>query len=114
MAYQIKEQVLLRSVPTQWNSVAEMLGHALTLCSVLPGLCDLKQFNKHGGVCLRRFMLEDQEWELLEQLYPLLDVSCLFYILVSFLIVIVDVSPCHKRSVKKINTSHISSYSFYG
>jgi hypothetical protein len=52
MAHQIKEQVLLRSVPTRWNSVAEMLGCALTLHSVLPGLCDLKQFNKHGGVRL--------------------------------------------------------------
>jgi hypothetical protein len=49
-------------------------------------------------------MLKDQEWELLEQLYPLLDVSCLFYI-VSFLIVIVDVSLCHKKSVKKINAN---------
>jgi hypothetical protein len=91
-----------------------MLGRALTLHSVLLGLCELKQFNKHGGVRLQRFMLEDQEWELPEQLYPLLDVSCLFYIIVSFLIVIVNVSLCHKRSVKKINASHISSYSFYG
>jgi hypothetical protein len=90
-----------------------MLGCALTLHSVPPGLCDLKQFNKHGGVHLQQFMLEDQEWELLEQLYPLLDVSCLMYIIVSFLIVIVDVSLCHKRSVKD-QCSHISSHSFYG
>lgn len=75
VANALKEQVLLRSVPTRWNSVAEMLGRALLLHPVVGDLCDMAQFNKHDGVKLRRFILEDDEWLLLEQLYPLLDVS---------------------------------------
>ena len=70
----MKEQVLLRSVSTRWNSVAEMLGRALILRPVISDLCMLKQFNKRGGARLRRFDLDDDEWLLLEQLNPLLDV----------------------------------------
>jgi hypothetical protein len=70
----LHEQVLLRSVPTRWNSVSEMLGRALTLQPVIPALCELTQFNKRDGVRLRRFRLEKDEWSLLRQLYPLLNV----------------------------------------
>jgi len=52
-----------------------MLGRALTLQPLLFSLCDMAQFNKRDGVQLRRFILEDNEWELLKQLHPLLDVS---------------------------------------
>lgn len=75
LANTLKEQVLLRSVPTRWNSVAEMLGRALVLRPIIGDLCDMAQFNKRDGVRLRRFILEDDEWQLLDQLYPLLDVS---------------------------------------
>jgi hypothetical protein len=40
---------------------------------------------------------------------PRCELSTLYYC-----VILVDVSLCHKRSVKKINASHISSYSFYG
>ena len=73
----VKEQVLLRSVPTRWNSVAEMLVCALTLQPLLFSLCDMAQFNKQDGVWLHRFILEDNEWELLKQLHSLLDMSSL-------------------------------------
>jgi hypothetical protein len=66
--------VLLRSVPTRWNSVAEMLSRAKHLRPVLFALCDQAQFNKREGVRLRRFIIEDEEWEILEQLEPLLEV----------------------------------------
>jgi hypothetical protein len=52
----------------------EMLGRALALRSVVPDLCDLKQFNKRTGARLRRFLLDEDEWDLLDQLFPLLDV----------------------------------------
>ena len=42
----LKEKVLLRSVPTRWNSVAEMIGRVLVLKPVLYDLCDQSQFNK--------------------------------------------------------------------
>lgn len=80
----LKEQVLLCSVPTRWNSVAEMLGRALTLRSVLNDLCDKSQFNKRDGVRLRRYTLADNEWLLLEQLYSFLDVRQYFVTFSSF------------------------------
>lgn len=55
-----------------------MLDRALVLKPVLPELCDLGQFNKRDGVRLRRFVLEDEEWTLLEQLSPLLEVRLSF------------------------------------
>jgi hypothetical protein len=70
----LTEQVLLRSVPTRWNSVAEMLSRALTLLPVLTTLCERAQFNKRDGVRLKRFILDDDEWMVLNQLEPLLGV----------------------------------------
>jgi hypothetical protein len=35
----------------------------------------MKEYNKPRGVRLQRFQLSDQEWELLKQLFSLLDVS---------------------------------------
>jgi hypothetical protein len=74
IAAPIKQQVLLRSVPTRWNSVAETIGRALILQPVLSDLCDMSQFNKRDGVRLRRFIIADDEWGLLNELWPLLDV----------------------------------------
>jgi hypothetical protein len=74
----LKEQVLLRSVPTRWNSVAEMIGRALVLKPVLFELCDKGEFNKRDGARLRRFIIQDDEWCLLEELWPLLDVCVMF------------------------------------
>lgn len=77
MEHNLEEQILLRSVPTRWNSVAEMLGRALLLRKALTDLCDMNQFNKRGGVRLRRFTIDDEEWVLLTQLHSVLDVSYL-------------------------------------
>ena len=74
----IPDRVLIRAVPTRWNSVAEMLGRALSLRSVLPDLCDMAQFNRRNSVRLRRYDLEDAEWDLLAKLYPLLKVRLHF------------------------------------
>jgi hypothetical protein len=73
----LEDQVLLHSVPTRWNSVAEMLERALKLKDVVSDLCDQAQFNKRDGVRLRRFIIQDDEWLLLEQLKPLLGVCIL-------------------------------------
>ena len=55
--------------------MAKLLGRALELREPLNLLVNLEQHNKGSrGVRLQRFKLSKQEWELLEQLFPLLDV----------------------------------------
>jgi hypothetical protein len=55
--------------------MAELVGHALQLREALNLLVNLEQHNKGTcGVCLSRFKLSKQEWELLAQLHPLLEV----------------------------------------
>jgi hypothetical protein len=62
----------------RWNSVAEMISRALALKPVLYDLCDQAQFNKREGVRLCRYIFQDDEWYLLEQLWPLLNVCFTF------------------------------------
>ncbi|KDQ64037.1 hypothetical protein JAAARDRAFT_43260 [Jaapia argillacea MUCL 33604] len=54
-------------------SILKMLGQAIPMKSVLDQLCDFAKFNKRDGVRLCHFILEEKEWELLEQLNPLLE-----------------------------------------
>jgi hypothetical protein len=42
---------------------------------VLSDLCKFSEFNKRNGVRLQCFLIDDDEWALLEELWPLLDVS---------------------------------------
>lgn len=72
---ELNSEVLVHSVKTHWNTVAEVLERALEMREVLTDLCDMVQFNKTGGARLRRFMLTDDEWQILGQLHQLLDVS---------------------------------------
>lgn len=71
----IHSEVLVRSVATRWNTVAAVIERALELQEVLADLCDMAQFNKPRGVRLRRFILTEDNWTLLDQLHRLLDVS---------------------------------------
>jgi hypothetical protein len=66
---------MLRAVATRWNTVAELIGRVLQLREGLQVLVSLEQHNKSArGVRLKRFKLSKQEWDLLSQLHPLLDV----------------------------------------
>ncbi|KAL1940908.1 hypothetical protein VTO73DRAFT_7544 [Trametes versicolor] len=65
--------VLVRPVRTRWNTMTEVLKRALDMREVLGHLCDLMAFNKPQGVRLRRFALTDEEWEIVKQLYDLLE-----------------------------------------
>jgi hypothetical protein len=67
---------MIRAVSTRWNTTAELIGHAKDLRLALNLLVNMEQHNKSCGVRLKRFQLLTQEWDLLLQLYPLLDVSC--------------------------------------
>lgn len=71
----IHSEVLVCSVATRWNTVAAVIERALELQEVLGDLCDMAQFNKPRGVRLRRFILTDDDWMLLDQLHRLLNVS---------------------------------------
>ncbi|PIL32946.1 hypothetical protein GSI_05064 [Ganoderma sinense ZZ0214-1] len=69
-----KSEVLIRAVRTRWNTVTMVLARALDLRPILFGVCDKAEFNKSQGVRLRRFIIEDEDWPILEQLHELLAV----------------------------------------
>lgn len=67
---------MIRDVPTRWNSTAELIQRALELAPALKILVVKAEHNKPGrGVRLKRFQLSPDEWKLLAQLSPLLNVS---------------------------------------
>jgi hypothetical protein len=67
---------MIRDVATRWNSTAEMIQRALHLAPALKILIIKAEHNKPGrGVCLARFKLSPEEWQLLADLSPLLDVG---------------------------------------
>ena len=76
-AAELNSKVLVRAVKTRWNTVTEVLERGLQMREVLGQLCDMTAFNssKSGGVQLRRYTINDEEWVILEQLFKLLHVS---------------------------------------
>ena len=71
----IDSKSMVRDVDTQWNSAVEMVARGLEIKAALKILVLKADFNKPHGVRLRRFQLSTEEWDLLEQLEPLLEVS---------------------------------------
>jgi hypothetical protein len=81
-----KPMLMLRAVATRWNTMVELIGRALKLREALNLLVNLEQHNKGSrGVRLNRFKLSKQEWDLLVQLHPLLEVFSHFLLSHSFL-----------------------------
>lgn len=76
----LNSEVLVRAVKTRWNTVTHVLERALEMRPVLTELCDMSQFNKGNttgrgkGIRLRRFILDNSDWDILEQLHRLLQV----------------------------------------
>lgn len=70
----IKPRLMIRDVSTRWNSTALMLERALELREALKLLVVMEEHNKPRGVRLSRFKLSKEEWDLLAQLFPILDV----------------------------------------
>jgi len=66
---------MVRDVSTRWNSTASMLERALQLREALKLLTVMEQHNRARGARLARFKLSKDEWDLLAQLFPVLDVS---------------------------------------
>ena len=70
---------MVRDVATRWNSTASMLERALQLWEALVLLVGMAQHNKPRGARLNRFKLTKPEWDLLSQLFLLLDVSIMLH-----------------------------------
>jgi len=79
----IKPLLMVRDIATRWNSTAELLGRALQLREALNLLVISEQHNRPRSARLKRFQLSKQEWDLLNKLFPLLEVS------------FIDITPCH-------------------
>ena len=82
----IKPVLMVCDVATRWNSTSELLTRALQLRKALNLLVGYEQHNKPRTARLQRFRLSAPEWELLEQLWPLLDVCRHDLILIFILI----------------------------
>ena len=67
--------MMVRDVATRWNSTAELIERALLLREALNLLVNFEQHNKPRSSRLKRFQLAKQEWELLEKLFPMLEVT---------------------------------------
>lgn len=65
---------MVRSVDTRWNTLASAIKRALYLSAALDKLVGLKKYDKDGKGGLRKYKLEPKEWDLLRQLWPLLEV----------------------------------------
>ena len=70
-----KPMLMVRDVATRWNSTAELLARALQLRKALTMLVGFEQHNRARSSRLQRFKLSSDEWQLIEQLQPLLQVS---------------------------------------
>jgi len=70
-----KPLMMVRDVATRWNSTAELIERALLLREALNLLVNFEQHNKPRSSRLKRFQLAKQEWELLEKLFPMLEVT---------------------------------------
>lgn len=94
----IQPMKMLRDVSTRWNSTAEMIQRALQLAPALKMLVIKAEHNKPGrGVRLARFKLSLDEWQLLADLSPLLDVQILLSSLNKQLIISARFSSMRQR-----------------
>nr|VWO98345.1 PPM-type phosphatase domain-containing protein [Ganoderma boninense] len=69
----LQSDVLIWPVITRWNTVCAVLDRALDMEDIVNEVCDQAQFNRHDGVWLHCFLLSEEEWRMLDDLYRLLD-----------------------------------------
>ena len=77
--------MLIHPVATHWNLLTETIICVLELQCALDMVVELAKYNRPGQTKLLQFLLEDNEWEILHQLVPLLDVSDLFYCVLTYI-----------------------------
>ena len=70
----IEPKLIKRSVPTQWNSVAEMIESALHLRVALDRLVEMERHNTVAKTHLKKLKILSKEWDILSQLTKILSV----------------------------------------
>jgi hypothetical protein len=70
----IKPLLMVRDVATRWNSTAELVGRGLLLREAINLLVISEHHNRPRSARLKRFQLTKPEWDLLDKLFPLLEV----------------------------------------
>lgn len=81
-----------------------MLERAIKIRIPVDNLVQLPQLRKMG---LTKYQLSDDEWKIMEDLYPLLDVSCLFFSNVVYCQSFVDAHHLSLAAVPGCNTAHL-------
>lgn len=65
-----------RAVATRWNSMSKCITRALSLRPALERMLGWAKYDRSGREGFRRYKLTHDEWNMLEQLDPLLAVRC--------------------------------------
>jgi hypothetical protein len=103
---EIESKLMVRDVSTHWNSTAELIQRALELKEALKILVAKADYNKPRGVRLARFNLSMDEWRLLEQLSPLLDVciSIILCLVLQWFILVFQIFLFATKEISKSST----------
>ena len=88
-----------------------MVESALPLQQALNMLVLKTEYNKPKGVRLQRYQLSANEWDLLKQLHPLLDVCLSLLKLQPTNILSLGVPYCNKEDLSEQGTPYTSSHS---
>lgn len=70
---------MIRPVDTRWNTMCGVIERALELRPALHTMLSQPKYGK-GPSKLVHLKLEEDEWDLLERLLPMLQVSVLFFL----------------------------------
>ena len=66
---------MVKRVPTRWNTMYNVVDHAITLRQALDAICKSPELNVGRPTKrLKRFLLVDAEWDILEALLPVFKV----------------------------------------
>jgi hypothetical protein len=102
----VKPKLIKRSVPTRWNSVAEMVESALHLRAALDRLVEMDRHNTVAKTRLRKLKILTKEWLVLSQLTQILSVcdSDHFYMFICANICYLAFLEGHPSTVQKEDT----------
>ncbi|KAM5539154.1 hypothetical protein V8D89_007184 [Ganoderma adspersum] len=103
------------------NTVTMVLTCTLELRSILFDMCDMAEFNKPQGVWLHRFIIDEADWPILEELYELLvtfleattTISHLSTLLIHDVIPWIDVMTKHLEDTHNNTSKLLMKYYHY-
>jgi hypothetical protein len=106
----ILSKLMICDVSTRWNSTAKLVQCTLELKNALRILVVKADHNKPQGVRLARFTLSEEEWVLLKQLSPLLEVRGLLIFGIHYLYFPLAFPLCHKTNLLEHDSAYPPSY----